>query len=72
MGLFTALVWLPKALAGHMTPFDWDEFALSWALTAAAWVVVDSYRAVSWLGLRSVSPPFAATLANREKFPEIS
>jgi uncharacterized membrane protein len=45
IGLITALVWVPIAVAGHMTPFQQGEFALSWALTAAAWVVADSFVA---------------------------
>jgi uncharacterized membrane protein len=49
MGGFTLLVWVPMALSGPMTPFRRGEFILSWTLTAAGWVVADSYRGSSWL-----------------------
>ncbi len=49
MGGFTLLVWVPMALSGPMTPFRRGEFILSWALTAAGWVVADSYRGTPWL-----------------------
>lgn len=43
IGLFTVLVWVPLVAAGSRTPFVWSEFGISTALTAAAWVVADSF-----------------------------
>jgi hypothetical protein len=50
MGLFLLLIWLPMVAAGHVSAFNWGETYATWVLTAAAWVVTDSWRGVGWLG----------------------
>jgi uncharacterized membrane protein len=44
MGAFTLMVWVPILAAGARDAADWNEALLSWALTAAGWVVADSCR----------------------------
>jgi uncharacterized membrane protein len=52
MGLFTLLVWAPILAAGSKSLGDWNEGAVSLALTAAGWVVAETYRDGPWFGRR--------------------
>jgi uncharacterized membrane protein len=42
LGAFTILVWAPKLFAAPTSRLVWTEFFISWAVTAAVWLVADS------------------------------
>jgi uncharacterized membrane protein len=48
MGLFTVLVWVPMVIANPAQRFDWTALWMSTVITAAGWIVVESYRGAPW------------------------
>lgn len=44
MGLFSVIVWVPRALSGDLNAFQRGEVISTFVLTAGAWMVADSYR----------------------------
>ena len=52
MGMFALVVWVPIVARGNIGAFQWGEFVTTLVLTAAAWVVADSYRGTPWLTMR--------------------
>ncbi|MDQ2765515.1 MAG: DoxX family protein [Gemmatimonadota bacterium] len=43
LAVFTFFVWIPRIIAPAPTGATWSEFTISWAVTAAAWVVAESF-----------------------------
>ncbi len=52
MALFALLVWVPIVARGSLNAFQWGEVVMTLALTAAGWVVADSYYGTPWFGAR--------------------
>ena len=49
IGLFLLLVWVPAMATRSLNRFEWGEVVVTCVLTAAGWVVADSYRGVPWI-----------------------
>ena len=60
MGLFLVLVWVPTVATRSLNSFQWGEVLVTWVLTAAAWVVADSYRALPGLAVDKAASGDAA------------
>ncbi len=48
MGCFTLFVWAPAVIATPTQRFAWTALLMSTVITAAAWIVADSYRGAPW------------------------
>jgi uncharacterized membrane protein len=49
MAGFLLLIWVPLVASGQANEFRFGEFVATCVLTAAAWVITDSYRETPWL-----------------------
>lgn len=44
LAVFALVVWAPRVATGHLSAFQWGEVVVTVVLTAAAWVVAESYK----------------------------
>jgi hypothetical protein len=44
LSIITILVWVPAVLAAPRTRMPWTAFFISWAITAAVWVVAQDIQ----------------------------
>jgi uncharacterized membrane protein len=51
MAMFALVVWAPRVAAGTLNAFQWGEVVTTLVLSAAAWVVAESYRGIPWLAV---------------------
>ncbi len=51
LSAFLLLVWVPRVTAGPLSDFQWGEAVVTVALTAAAWVVAESYNGEPWFAV---------------------
>jgi uncharacterized membrane protein len=68
MGMFLLLVWVPAMATRSLSRFEWGEVLVTWMLTAAGWVVADSYRGIPWL---AVNNPLGAGV-KRDRSAQVS
>jgi uncharacterized membrane protein len=64
MGVFTVFVWIPMVVAAPTQRFNWTGLLISTALTAAAWIVADSYQRAPWFAF-SRAKNLASDLVSR-------
>jgi uncharacterized membrane protein len=48
MAIFTVLVWMPAVMADPAQRFNWTALLMSAVITAAGWIVYESYREAPW------------------------
>jgi uncharacterized membrane protein len=53
MGMFALLVWAPRVASGELSDFQWGEVVVTCVLTAAGWVVAESYRGARRFAVRA-------------------
>ena len=59
LSIITILVWIPAVIAAPRTRMPWTALFISWAITAAVWVVAQNIRvreAKSNQGIATASP----------------
>src|SRR6185436_5088999 len=64
LAMFALLVWAPMVASGRqLSAFQWGEVVVTVVLTAAAWVVADSYKALPQLVDHAVARLFSSSSA---------
>jgi len=51
MGVFIAVIWVPRVATGNVSLFQWGEFVASYSLLSAMWLLSESYRGVPWFAV---------------------